>query len=263
MSWLDARYAHGFGYDSASDDYKVFVATCPNYRRVGGRVDIFSLKAGSWKEMENPARELQHLTRARSMGLFLNGALHWEYMNEKDGLTKIIAFDLGKEKFYVVPLPLSPPNYGYKYYSLGVVGEYLCVSFSATNQQGLANIYHQRPTNINVWVMKEYCNEASWVHLISYTPDGIIDDAIYVSNSVPIISVKEGGHIWLQYSAGCIDVLEWIDNNPDEGSYEAEGQYSKKIRFYDRHGGLTTAIPYMEALTSPYASTGIHPSRNF
>ncbi|KAJ4848969.1 hypothetical protein Tsubulata_046350 [Turnera subulata] len=42
----DGIYAYGFGYDSASDDYKVFKATCPDYGG-GVRVHIFSLKAGS------------------------------------------------------------------------------------------------------------------------------------------------------------------------------------------------------------------------
>ncbi|KAJ4840030.1 hypothetical protein Tsubulata_029514 [Turnera subulata] len=109
ITWFDGRYAHGFGYDSASDDYKVFIATRKCYG--GVRVHIFSLKAGSWKEVENPARELQHLTSGGSMGLFLNGALHWDSKNEKDGSIKIIAFDLAKEKFYDVPLPPSTHHY--------------------------------------------------------------------------------------------------------------------------------------------------------
>ncbi|KAJ4848972.1 hypothetical protein Tsubulata_046354 [Turnera subulata] len=264
MTWFDWRYAHGFGYDSASDDYKVFTATWTNYG--GVRVDIFSLKAGSWKEVENPARELQHLIRRDSMGLFLNGALHWEFKNEKDGLTKIIAFDLAEETFYDVPLPLSThfrlsPRYhgfkyhNYEYYSMGVVGEYLCVCFLGTE-------YHCNPfgalvhtTNIiNVWVMKEYCNEASWVLFVSYSPD----DLTYVPNSIPPRFAKDGGYMILQYSRGCNDVLKWINNNPDEGTTDgAEEQYSNKIEFYCRHESLT-AIPYTEALTSPYASTGAH-----
>ncbi|KAJ4826456.1 hypothetical protein Tsubulata_023869 [Turnera subulata] len=252
ITWFDRSYAYGFGYDSASDDYKVFVAT--RRRSINGvRADIFSLKAGSWKEVKNPPRELRHLTRRDSRGLFLNGALHWESKNKKDGSRKIIAFDLAEEKFYDVPLPPSPLNYNY--YGMGVVGEYLFVSFLTTTQLSLD------PDHI-VWVMKEYRNEASWVHLISYSPEQLTE-AIYVPDSEPIISVKDGRNIWLQYFMGFVDVLEWTDNNPDGVSYEAEDQYSKRkvINFY-RNKNLM-AIPYTEALTSPYASTGIHPSRNF
>ncbi|KAJ4838918.1 hypothetical protein Tsubulata_025954 [Turnera subulata] len=254
-SWtIDWRYAHGFGHDSASDDYKVFIARCPDPGNDGVRVDIFSLKAGSWKEVENPARELRHLTGGKSVGLFLNGALHWESI-KTDGSTKIMAFDLAKEKFYDVSLPqlsnhhqLSPPNYGYN--SMGVVGEYLCVCFLATDER-------QRPTDIDLWVMKEYCNEASWVHFVSYGPHHGTGDVItYVPNSIPR-SAKDGGYLMLQHCTGRFDVLKWINNNPDEGSDEAEEQYSKKIKFYWRHIDNMTATPYTEALTSPFASTGI------
>ncbi|KAJ4848973.1 hypothetical protein Tsubulata_046355 [Turnera subulata] len=234
---------------------RMIKATCPDYGN-GVRVDIFSLKAGSWKEVENPARELRPLFGAKSVGLFLNGALHWESENEKDGSTKIIAFDLAKEKFYDVPLSLSshhhqlsPTNYGYKYYSMGVVGgEYLCVvCFLATE-------YYQRPAK-TVWVMREYCNEASWVHFVSYTPIARFADETYVSNSIQRSGSKDGGYIMLQYSTGCVDVLKLINTNPDEESDEAEEQYSKKIKFCRRYREET--MPYTEALTSPYASNDI------
>ncbi|KAJ4824447.1 hypothetical protein Tsubulata_039814 [Turnera subulata] len=243
-------YAYGFGYDSGSDDYKVFLA-----RRT--RVHIFSLKAGSWKEVEvkNPDRnKYLKLLRGRSMGLFLNGALHWESKNcKEDCSARIVAFDLAKEKFYDVFLPqsshhqLSPLLYGYKYYSMGVVGEYLCVIFSATDQ-------YQPPANI-VWVMKEYCNKASWAHFVSYSWNRI-HEGTYVSDSIPI-SAKDGGYIGLQYSVGYIDVLHLINNNPDEESDEAVEHSKKKVIKFFFKLSCGAAIPYTEALTSPYASTGI------
>ncbi|KAJ4850634.1 hypothetical protein Tsubulata_020105, partial [Turnera subulata] len=74
-------HAYGFGYDSASDDYKVFAARGPlpdHPSGDGAIVEIFSLKTGSWKQMKNPGREyLQYIQWYGDMGLFLNGALHW------------------------------------------------------------------------------------------------------------------------------------------------------------------------------------------
>ncbi|KAJ4824224.1 hypothetical protein Tsubulata_050918 [Turnera subulata] len=76
---------------------------------------------------------------------------------------EIIAFDLDKERFYHVP---SPPNQispgSGSCYSMGVVGEYLLLLFK------------EGQNNYIVWIMKEYCNEASWVPFISYTSCGYV-----------------------------------------------------------------------------------------
>ncbi|KAJ4851128.1 hypothetical protein Tsubulata_033607 [Turnera subulata] len=153
-------FGYGFGYDSASDDYKVFAVTDLSHRKGDCEVESISLKTGCWKKVENIDREyLQYIQWLEGKGLFLNGALHWRPReSSQGGKGEIVAFDLGKEKFYYVP---SPPNdqisrgYGPNY-SLGVVGEYLCF------------LHRDGNTNI-VWAMKEYCNEASWVPFISYT----------------------------------------------------------------------------------------------
>ncbi|KAJ4836601.1 hypothetical protein Tsubulata_030132, partial [Turnera subulata] len=104
------------------------------------------------------------------MGLFLNGALHWVRGQSASGIPKIIAFDFDKEKFYHVPSPpnqIYPDNNGYCTDNngfctdiTGVVGDYLCMCFSKVHTEGAKYI---------VWVMKEYCNEASWIPFISYT----------------------------------------------------------------------------------------------
>ncbi|KAJ4836746.1 hypothetical protein Tsubulata_005129 [Turnera subulata] len=230
-------YAYGFGYDSASDDYKVFAATAPH----PAKVEIFSLKSGSWKEVENLDREyLQHIPGLGCTGLFLNGALHWRpresYREEKSEIIAI-AFDLDKEKFYHVP---SPPNHLISRRSpgFGVVGEYLCCFHS------------EYFTNI-IWVMKEYGNDASWVPFISYTEYGKLDGRLtYACDFIPR-SFKDGRYMMLQFAwpAGMIHVLHW--NNILEESEEAE-EYSKKIEFYSVPWGQ--ALPYTQTLTSPYAS---------
>ncbi|KAJ4846448.1 hypothetical protein Tsubulata_006849 [Turnera subulata] len=251
--WRSA-IAYGFGYVSASDDYKAIVAT--GRGGDGPKVEIFSLKTGSWKKMENSDEYFQyieHLQRFKSiedtqyleerhMGLFLNGALHWGWANSLRSAQKnneIIAFDLDKERFYHVP---SPPNQicpgSGSYYSVGVVGEYLSLLFQESR------------TNI-VWVMKEYCNEASWVPFISYTSCAYVWDGgrvEFVCNFIPQ-SFKDGRYLMLQFSQGGIHVLKW-NNNLDD-SDEAE-KYSKKIELYTISGDK--ALPYTETVTSPYAS---------
>ncbi|KAJ4825217.1 hypothetical protein Tsubulata_044815 [Turnera subulata] len=232
---------YGFGYDLASNDYKVFAATGPPqdyHSGDGAKVEIFSLKTGSWKEVENPDwKYLQQIYQYyKGMGLFLNGALHWsprESYLGKMGENIAIAFDLGKEKFYRVP---SPPNQisagNGSYYSLGVVGEYLSCLFEA------------KQTN-RIWVMKEYCNEASWLPFVSYTGSHLT----YVCDFVPR-SFKDGRYMMLQFVLnGEIHVLKW--NNNLEESDKAK-KYSKKIKF--SRAMWNYCLPYTQTLTSPYAS---------
>ncbi|KAJ4849005.1 hypothetical protein Tsubulata_026695 [Turnera subulata] len=249
--------AYGFGFDSASDDYKVIVATGPRRGDDGVKVEIFSLKTGSWKKLENPDEYFQgieHLqyfksiedkryTQERNMGLFLNGALHWgraNYLPSGERTHEIFALDLGKEKFYPVPNPPNQTSPGSgSYYSVGVVGGYL-------------SCLYERGETYNVWAMKEYCNEASWVPFISYTSsgNGKVDGRLtYECNFIPR-SFKDGRYMMLHCAQGEIHVLKYW-NDCFEESDEAE-KYSKKIEFYRVFGN--EALPYTETLTSPYAS---------
>ncbi|KAJ4842366.1 hypothetical protein Tsubulata_015719 [Turnera subulata] len=250
-------YAYGFGYDSASNDYKVFAATSPLDPRPGDyKVEIFSLKIGSWKELNNPDVEhLQHMLRNGDMGLFFNGALHWPrpreespWEGQKGEIIAAIAFDLEKEKFYHVlspPIQISP---GFRSASVGVVvGEYLCFS----HRDCYKNI---------IWVMKEYCNEASWVPFISYSftgttfPDlGVGNEGEgrveYVCDFIPRSFTEYGRYMILQFSRD-LHVLRW-NNSLEEGDYKA-WQYAKSIKFGIVMGN--GALPYTQTLTSPYVS---------
>ncbi|KAJ4836160.1 hypothetical protein Tsubulata_043607 [Turnera subulata] len=250
------HYAYGFGYGSASDDYKVFAATPPHRDPQCAKVEIFSLKTGAWKTLENRDWEyLQQIQWYGGMGLFLNGALHWRTWESswgEKGEIIAIAFDLGKEKFHNVPGPPNQISRGQGTSSLGVVGEYLCVCFSQ---------WDKGQTN-SIWVMKEYCNEASWVPFISYTSSSgydMVDNCLiyvlliqrltYVCDFIPR-AFKDGRYMMLQFAQGEIHVLKW-NSNLDESDHEAK-KYSKKIKFYRVLGDA--AQPYTQTLTSPYAS---------
>ncbi|KAJ4836602.1 hypothetical protein Tsubulata_030133 [Turnera subulata] len=241
-------YAYGFGYDSASDDYKVFAATAPYCKPQRAKVEILSLKSGSWKTLKNPEREYlkRIIWSGGRVGLFLNGALHWSPRESswgEKGEIIAIAFDLDKEKFYHVP---SPPNQisrrrgRYESSVFGVVGEYLC------------SFHRDWSTNI-IWVMKEYCNEASWVPFISYTSseDGREGNVESVCDFIPR-SFKDGRYMMLEFplkDGENIHVLNW-NNNLDDS--DEAGKYSKKIKFYTV--SRNRALPYTQTLTSPYAS---------
>ncbi|KAJ4843515.1 hypothetical protein Tsubulata_027113 [Turnera subulata] len=249
-------FFYGFGYVSASNDYKVFAATGPDLdpRPEDFKVEIFSLKTGSWKKLKiTLGVYFQYIQWLLGMGLFLNGALLWRpressSWGEKGELTIVaIAFDLEKEKFYLLPGPPIQISRGYGS-RLGVVGEYLCFS----HIDGYKN---------NIWVMKEYCDEASWVPFISYTFTGFTcpyqsgdgkereGRVEYVCDFIPQY-FKDGRYMLLQFGYD-LHVLKW-DNNLEE-SDEAE-KYSKKIKFGRALGVPYAGVPYAQTLASPYAT---------
>ncbi|KAJ4831262.1 hypothetical protein Tsubulata_049013 [Turnera subulata] len=229
--------AYGFGYDSAADDYKVFiVAVRPDARKRKDRVpkvQIFSLKTGSWKRVENSDIYLQHIIEA-DRGLFLNGALHW---GEKDA-DKITAFDLSEEKFCDVPAP--PEQRGLAHKGIGIVGEYLCVSWS------------RKPSfdGSVVWVMKEYLNETSWVTFIDYCPSwGGQCSVRYHCNfiAVSVLDKEDSGCLMfdLHDIVYTTEILKWNKNLE-----KSERDGVDEIQYYEHRA----SIPYREALTSPYPS---------
>ncbi|XP_062015392.1 F-box protein CPR1-like [Rosa rugosa] len=128
---------YGFGYLSATDDYKIIA----NLEVIlGGEVEgkemhIFSSKANIWKRAESPLdSDIQY------GGTLSNEALHWF------DILGILAFDLAKEEFRRFPLPILDGDFR----GLRVFGDCLC-AFDFEN--------------LDLWVMKEYSVADSWTKL--------------------------------------------------------------------------------------------------
>ncbi|KAJ4841210.1 hypothetical protein Tsubulata_028332 [Turnera subulata] len=232
--------AYGFGYDSVADDYKVFLAVRYWNDPHAPVVRFFSLKTGSWKSVENPNRHLHDLGEGDT-GLFFNGALHWR----KEYDAKITAFDLVKEKFGEVPAPSHPEELPLGYNGIGIVGEYLCMSWIPKP------MFDARI----VWVMKEYLNKESWVLFIDYSPLRTEQqcfvgyDCNFIADSV---QDKEDGGCLMFYWPGDVrttEILKW-NKNLEKTDRGGEDEGDVKVKYY-KHSAST---PYREALTSPYPS---------
>ncbi|GKB61945.1 F-box associated domain containing protein [Tanacetum coccineum] len=183
--------SYGFGYDETARDYKVVkIGRCDQTSRYRGTMTmIYSLKAGTWKEVGRFPR-----ANILTDGVFLNGALHWLTRYDWSG---IVSLDLVKEIYGEVLLPEY--DKGFKRLTLGVLGEWLCV---------VCNCYKSRVGD--VWVMKVYGAKESWTKLACIphptNPRGIFLDPLCISKD---------GKVLLRYGPQLL-VCDSKDNSSSE-----------------------------------------------
>ncbi|XP_047337999.1 F-box protein CPR1-like [Impatiens glandulifera] len=148
------------GYDNTNDDYKVVRIVV--YLILGFGIEyeikVYSLRSNSWHRPE----KFPHCPNWKSFGnSIVCGSLHWisTVKSEKSDLKEeslIVAFDIGTEKYRVLP----QPQYRGPYYKLYVddLGE--CLSLSC----------HYKSSTVDMFLLKEYGGKNEhWSRLINAT----------------------------------------------------------------------------------------------
>lgn len=153
------RLIYGLGYDSSTDDYKMFRGCYSRSRRT---TEVFSLKTNSWRRIhqEFPSGYYPH---SRS-SVLINEALHWTLrrLRRNDGANfsnGVVSFDLKEERFKELALPDETRAGSCP--TLGVLGG------------DLAMIQHLSDGSHQVWRMQEYGVNDSWIKLIRLPPCSI------------------------------------------------------------------------------------------
>ncbi|KAK2984432.1 hypothetical protein RJ640_014838 [Escallonia rubra] len=192
---LACHIMYGFGYDLCSDDYKV--VTLSYYDTDNEHepdcadmfVNVYTLKNNSWKRVRNSPYD--HAVPLLSMGVFVNGCVHWLGSRVSDYSTAIAAFDLADEEFREVAPPTDADISNIHVLSLAVIGGCLCLVDSRSNVQ------------LDIWVMKEYGVTESWSKLlivglnVFYTkPTDFIEGGeellVIDEDKLAVYNVKEG-----------------------------------------------------------------------
>ncbi|KAJ4839522.1 hypothetical protein Tsubulata_019024 [Turnera subulata] len=131
--------AHGFGFDSVSDDYKLV------------RIDVdvilvYSLRTDSWRVVGNFPYEHYLI----DSGVFLNGAIHWVVSIEEEerGKSVVIVFDLADEIFREMPAP-DDADMGSDIV-MGILNGCLCILHCRNNMHDY------------FWMMRDYGMDDSW-----------------------------------------------------------------------------------------------------
>ncbi|KAJ9558808.1 hypothetical protein OSB04_013422 [Centaurea solstitialis] len=154
----------GFGYDKASDDYKVVSLTydqfSSNIRPKASVAEVYSVKTGIWREVMFPNNLTCFYIQSDWSRIFSNGSVHWIASNPNWSHYSIMTFDMNTELFEEIQLPkfLAEKHF----LRISVVGESLAViRSSCLNFDGLRS----EGSTYTVMVMKEYKNPASWTTL--------------------------------------------------------------------------------------------------
>jgi len=147
----DGNTIYGFGYDPFIDNYKVVSVFRYNVNACKTEVSVYTLGTDYWRRISDfPSLMIPYSQH----GIFVNGTVNWlaDYdLDDNNSSGTIVSLDLRKEVYQEI----SHPDYGDVSFklSLGVMRDCLCV-FSHSDSFD------------DVWLMKEYGNEESWIKLI-------------------------------------------------------------------------------------------------
>jgi len=138
------RNMYSFGYDITTHKYKIVALSFLWYRRAF-KVCIYTLGSdptNSWKRIQDfPDRG-----SISEMGLFVSGTINWLVSGH------IVSLNLATETYQQLLLPTTTRE---GHVTLGVLKDCLCI-FGSSNM-----------SMVDVWIMKEFGNNESWINLYS------------------------------------------------------------------------------------------------
>ncbi|KAJ8759577.1 hypothetical protein K2173_007206 [Erythroxylum novogranatense] len=163
----DPRLVFGFGFDSIRNDYKVIVIGCHREVFSEFRIQLYSSKEGSWRDINEQWLNSSgiYLSKFPSRR-FLNGVIHWLALGEDDE-SLILCFDVSRETFKTMKLPYND-LYRTKLFQIG---------------ESLA-CFHRHAPVFGIWLMEDYGVESSWTKIYSFEYPGF---------SPSILGIKEDG----------------------------------------------------------------------
>ncbi|CAI9118800.1 OLC1v1020413C1 [Oldenlandia corymbosa var. corymbosa] len=196
------------GYDHVNDDYKIVALSYDEPGRVETSVNVYSAKMESWKRLEVSSLVFDHGGPHIANGVFVNGRIHCLACHpETRAYPVIAAFNLARDEFERVQPPTvvhehTTPSSELdgstrKKIKLAVLGGSLAVAVDSNNGM------------MDIWVMKEYPLQASWIKLtsINYTRFGphwsckpmclLRDDEIVMrSNCDTLVAYNFSNGVW-------------------------------------------------------------------
>ncbi|CAO2818292.1 unnamed protein product [Amaranthus hypochondriacus] len=221
---LEDEVIFGFGYDSKNDDYKVLrmLEGYKNDEIFYNEANVYSLNNHSWKTVDALP---YYLFYKNFSGALFNENLHYSVLIDQkldSEYMSIARFDLHTERFSLMNYPIDIYGDIFKRNLMLVLGQLdgclcLMVNYHTIDLGGIVPL----PTNevqgpllkrADLWVMKEYGNEDSWVRLFSICQPESIGCYVHV---LPIVYSRDGRRIlldldalrfgWYDLESNCVD----------------------------------------------------------
>ncbi|XP_058741156.1 F-box protein At5g49610-like [Vicia villosa] len=234
-TYLESEFA-GFGFDHKTNDYKVVLLQDVWLKKANGEREkgywialLYSLNSHSWRKFnaEDLPLPFEISHESSAVYTFMNSCCHWWGYVDKDGggIEKfVLAFNMVDETFRKIKVPKI---------------EYSCFSgecyktlapFNESNTIGVI-VYPIRGIGVDkcfdVWVMKNYCDEESWIKLYSAGP-------------VPMDSKFVGFY--------GINGFLWKDNDGRLVLYDSENDKMMDLQVYGKPE--IRVVRYMESIVS-------------
>ncbi|KAM3357875.1 F-box/kelch-repeat protein [Capsicum galapagoense] len=217
-------FRYGFGYDASTDDYKVvkiFSFPQSGEGRHVNMVNVYSLKANSWSNIQG--FNSGHING--NVGVFANGILHWEgclNCHISGAYSEIVTLNLATERYGKIGLP-SYEDGGIIHWTLGV------------SRGRLVACCNYELNRADMWVMKEYGVERSWIKLVAISSP--VDHRVKIS---PLFVAENGDEVLVMLGT-------------EITLYNSRNASFKRLADYVSGDFLQVqVVTYLESLTSPH-----------
>ncbi|XP_030935079.1 F-box/kelch-repeat protein At3g23880-like [Quercus lobata] len=230
--------AHGFGYDSLNNDYKVVRFSWTRTKWMPPpEVEVYSLSSDSWKRVELGIYWRPNVISYSFNGIsafpFVSGHLHWmiEMIEEGGGQERrytpmILSFDVNSEKFKELPVP---DEGGLIAKCLTSYKEKLALIKFGHGAQPLSKL-------CSIWVMREYGVLDSWNKLC----------VLPIESSTDFIGFTKYGLLLVRHRSRLVSTNSELERKHKSVLIDPEALHEKEIsNQIDYHLDVAT---YMENL---------------
>ncbi|XP_020234615.1 F-box protein CPR1 [Cajanus cajan] len=217
----------GFGFDPETGDFKVVVIKDlwlkeTDERQVGyWTAELFSLSSNSWRKLEDALPLPLEIWGSSRVYTYANNCCHWWGFVDEFGAIRdvVLAFDMVHDVFRKIKVPKIRDSSEESFATLAPFNESATIGVIVYPVKGTEK-------HFDVWVMKDYWDEGSWVKQYSVGPAQVIYKLVGFCGS---------------------DRFLWKDSNERLVIYESE-----KIRDLEVYGKYDSirAARYTESLVS-------------